>query len=319
MRQMSPFIVAAIVSTGCVLSPTDGDTVATRLEPLAWHGYAKDPNASMQIRAWNYERSTWDLVRSFTGSNARVDASQAMYAWQSDTALGNRYWQPLGTPCTTAGTARLQVREQVDGTWTALPTFDVFGEECLYDEVRAGTDYVLAGSACYTGDEVVLRSPPTCVQASGGSALDTYLTVTDDVTAWQMDKYSWIDAVASLGTPVAAGRVLRLRADGFGTRSLSAISVTYEATVTCVSSAGATRNVTTSRTRSRPVALVGPDLAPGTVGVDLDVEPATLRSACPAGTTARSAFLFVQAHPTPRGPVAGWAGYPPTGKFTMPL
>lgn len=304
-------LLAAGASTGCVLSPTDDGAVSSRVEPLVMNGYAGAASDDLLIRAWNYERGAWELVGSVRSSPTPLDSTHSLYRWAVSPRLGERYWSARNESCHAPGQARLQVLERYQQSWVALKTFDVTGQACLNRAIAEHVDYVQAGSDCETGDVVVARAPDGCVSTDFGSPFlftDVWgtLTATDDVTVWDgiwgFEPYDHgpLGAPAPNGHIVAPGRPLRLRADAFGTHGLGSVRLNYTVELVCRTASGLLRyggfEQTLTRSTTEPV---GDDtVGRGTLGVAVDLDAATLRPYCPAGTTLRQAVVFASARGT---------------------
>lgn len=303
---MSPFrfAFAAALLTGCVWSPTDDGTVDTRLAPVPVTGFAKTPGDTLQVRAWNYDRAAWDVLGTAVSQTTaeQAGAGVPLYEWTSGLLLGDRYWRAgMYAACSTPALARVQVRERHDGDWIALKTFDSAGRACVLDALHDDPDYYDAGADCFTGDEVRIHAPHTCVTRQGSPDPTTYLTVSDDVTGYQRTTTWWStfdfrDSPSAL-PDLAPRQPIRLRADTVDRRGPGGVGLTYTAWVTCRSANGevsvppavsATRSL-----RTPPVGIGGP--VPGTLGVAFDLSPTTLAATCPSDATATRIRISVSA------------------------
>jgi hypothetical protein len=160
-------LVAVVLSTaalpGCVTSPNWGDSPSSRRDAIDFTGMASRANAPLRVQAWNYTTSTFDTVRSFTGSATRLATSPDLYGWSTNTVvLPDRYWSPGG--CESSGMANLRVLEvNTDGTTSELATFTEAGMDCVNDHLGEGDHPVVAGNACrYPEPRIVLTTPVQC-------------------------------------------------------------------------------------------------------------------------------------------------------------
>ncbi len=303
----------------CVVGPTDDGVVASRLNALTFEGYAGAPEGALQFRAWNYARSAWELVDRKKAGTSPFGSHPPMYRWVADLWLGDRFWGPTGTPCSTPGTARVEVREVRDGAWTPLKTFDAAGKACLGDQLGDGASPLGAGAACATGEDLTLHAPASCVPATseapygspvgivdqflGGPLVVLYAT--DDERVWnytQIDESAFIDDDGEfIDVPmvrtVPPGRTLRIRADSRGVvraLSMGELRLTVGVRALC-RRVGTTVDVevgsTYVRTATAPAPTPGPTPWPGTLGVALDLDRAKLQPLCPATTAIRNARL----------------------------
>ena len=235
MKRMLPLAFALL--TGCVTGPADTSSVASRIDPVPFSGYAQRAGAEVQLVGWSYARSAWEPIRTYTSSSTSVGASPPIYGWgPTSTFTGNRYWILPGAPCSSGGMGRFYLRERTSTGWNRLKTFTPAGLSCLNAQLLAGADPVAAGNACYTGDTLVLFAPDACVTAPATDATAPSLAVlraTDDDRTWERVG----NVVPIAAVPLAPGATLRLRADGVDRDGLEVIQIDYEAAVSCRSGA----------------------------------------------------------------------------------
>lgn len=275
----------------CVLQPTDDGSVAGRLVPIAFGGYAAASGAPLQIRAWDYGRSTWEPLADFRATGTAAGEDVTMYLWQAAPYVGKRYWGAPDAPCSTPGTARFEVREQNGSSWYSLGTFDAAAMDCLDDHLLAGDDDYAAGAACSTGHTVEVRAPGTCVTAPAVDTTSPALVVhvTDGEHAWQL----WPGILTATPIPVQHGRV-HLDADAFDAQGPASLELWFDVDVLCTngtfSLAPSALNVVHAEQAVTPNAVVN-----GTLGKSFDVDIAYARNLCGAGYVPVSATVWVSA------------------------
>ncbi|MBX3249722.1 MAG: hypothetical protein KF901_21270 [Myxococcales bacterium] len=83
---------------GCVDSPADGHTVASRSDTIRFSGYHTQPDAVVNVQAFNFRTNRNDTVstgRSSTTLVPRVYWNDDIYPWSAPSrVLGEDYWRP---------------------------------------------------------------------------------------------------------------------------------------------------------------------------------------------------------------------------------
>lgn len=274
--------------SGCVISPLDDSSVADRLEPLDFSGYAYAANAPLQLWAFDHDRGTFELVRSFRGSDRAVGRDVRMYGWTaSDVLLGERWWRRTSAGCSTAGAARFRVTEETSSGTYRLKTFDEAGHDCLSDEIAAGTDFYDAGAECYTGDEIRLTVGGQCATVPSSDTTPPFvqLRISDGVSLSEARS----DRSFARTIETRASRIHRFDADAFDAQGAAYVQIDGELAVMCGDAPGPSylrlRYFDGEPPTYRPGAVV--DVSAG-VSEDVDVR-AVASSVCPPGAPPRSA------------------------------
>lgn len=293
----APIAVLGAALGACVIAPTDDSTVGSRHTALALSGYASAASNVLELRAWNYQRGAWELVRSFRSGTSAIGRDQRIYGWSTTVPLvGNRYWVSPGAPCATPGTGRFQVRELQHEGWLVLKTFDADGMACLGDEIASGTDFAAAGAACHTGDELRLFAPDACVTAptSDTTRPSVVLRATDDTRTWEVQPgdFTTFDPI------VVHGGLLRLRADGHDPQGLTTVQIDYEAEVLCRAADGSTalrRIYFREYDPAVPPTITPGARVPASFDAGVDLTASSFRYLCPSGTTLRTIAVYATA------------------------
>lgn len=133
--------LALLLYAGCVLGPSDGASVADRSASIGFYGYAPEANASVQVRAWNFQTHRVEDVGPL--AHASPNALDPRYfddptfEWSAPRALPNAYWRagPNGGYC-----ARIGARIQAYGAWQSAITVDSDWGSC-YQRHRDNSFY----------------------------------------------------------------------------------------------------------------------------------------------------------------------------------
>ncbi len=276
-------LLAAAGLSGCVISPVDDGSVTSRIDPLTVSGYAAAPNARVQLRAWNHERAAWEPIREVRSGTAGIGRDIQIYGWSaSGLLLGDRYWYGATTGCVVgSGMGRIEVRELRGTTWASLATFDAAGHECLTDKIAEGVDFVAAGNACRTGDNLLLFAPDQCatVPASDPTPPRVVLRATDDERAWEVRDGDVVGVVEAV-----ANRPLRLRVDAFDPQGVTLAQADFERAVTCRRAGGGLYTTfVPSRIFEEQTAPIGATVGVN-VGASIDITRASLQAYCGSDT-----------------------------------
>ncbi|MEZ4360608.1 MAG: hypothetical protein R3B48_10520 [Kofleriaceae bacterium] len=137
---------ACLATAGCMLSPTDDQIVSSTTGVLNFQGYLTQPNAPVNVRAWNYvTHAMQDVGPQVRSGTAPVSVSGGpLYAWSAPRALPAAYWRtgPLGGQCaavgaqTTSSSARqnmMTVEQDWGSCWTQHPSVGEFYGNCQAD------------------------------------------------------------------------------------------------------------------------------------------------------------------------------------------
>ncbi|HVK73922.1 MAG TPA: hypothetical protein VM734_11415 [Kofleriaceae bacterium] len=278
----SAVLIALAGLSGCVLSPTDDGTVTSRIDPLTMTGYASAAGARVQIRAWNHDRADWDVVREVRSGNTGIGRDVQIFGWNANNLLlGDRYWYGGTAACPTgSGMSLIEVRELRGTTWSPLATFDAAGRACLEAKLADGVDFVAAGNACRTGDELVLFAPQQCtaVAASDPTPPRVVLRATDDDRVWEVTDGDLVGPFAEV-----SNRPLRLRVDAFDAQGVSLAQADYEREIRCRLASGATYTVReVGRIYAPPVGST----AGISAGAAIDTTRASIQGYCGSNTVA---------------------------------
>jgi hypothetical protein len=137
--------IALSLATGCMLSPTDDGHVSSTTAPLTFSGLDIEPDAVVQVRAWdNVAHAMADVgapVRSETTAIG-IATDQPLYAWTAPRTLEPRFWRAglAGGSCanvaanTTLATGSTYSVITVESNWlscyNAHPTVGDFFNHC---------------------------------------------------------------------------------------------------------------------------------------------------------------------------------------------
>lgn len=146
---------AALALSGCMLTPTDDGRVSSRETSIRFGGYHTEPNAPVQIRAWDFAANQMVNVGAPVRSSTReaISLDQPLYDWSAERRLENRFWRegPVAGHCAvTRASTELNGREYnlmtVESDWINCPADTVGG---FYAECRSSNSPV---AKIYTSD-----------------------------------------------------------------------------------------------------------------------------------------------------------------------
>lgn len=152
--------------SGCILSPLDGDQVASTSAAVSLQGMHINPAASVQVRAWNFgagvnENLGAPLIASTTSAFAM---ERPLYAWQGSRTLASRFWRtgPAGGKC-----AIVSATTAVGGASYDVMTLDSGYSSCLsahptttdfYTSCAANTEHTASIYTSDWGEKVVTQA-----------------------------------------------------------------------------------------------------------------------------------------------------------------
>jgi hypothetical protein len=147
--------LAALMYTGCMVTPGDGENLTNRSDTVEVYGYAANPNESIEIQA-RRPFGTWSTVATVDSVGTGSDFFGVdIYSYVADITVPNHLWQ------VTLGKAGLSYRTEVralDSTGNALVTYEDGFDTYFWDY-----DFTLEGIIQMTqdhgaGDTVTLTS-----------------------------------------------------------------------------------------------------------------------------------------------------------------
>ncbi|MBP8805040.1 MAG: hypothetical protein KBG48_01955 [Kofleriaceae bacterium] len=282
-------LVAVVLSTaalpGCVTSPNWGDSPSSRRDAIDFTGMASRANAPLRVQAWNYTTSTFDTVRSFTGSATRLATSPDLYGWSTNTVvLPDRYWSPGG--CESSGMANLRVLEvNTDGTTSELATFTEAGMDCVNDHLGEGDHPVVAGNACrYPEPRIVLTTPVQCPfpNLADITAPQLSIRLADPTRVWQATSGGSELTAAGITRTTTMTATARLR-DAESTAA--EVRLIADLNLQCRNAAGSTLLSPRGFVEPRTQAVVAGTRSQISLDATRGISISGLISACPSGTT----------------------------------
>jgi hypothetical protein len=135
----SLFVLAS--ASGCMLTPTDDQRVASTTSTLSFTGFTNESRAPVQVRAWDFTANAMVNLGASVNSDATSSTSSGgtpLFAWSASRTLASRFWRsgPAGGHCAAVG-----ARATVNGN-----TYDVISVEsdwgnCYADNPSAGEFY----------------------------------------------------------------------------------------------------------------------------------------------------------------------------------
>jgi microsomal dipeptidase-like Zn-dependent dipeptidase len=97
-----------------MLSPTDGQPVASTTTPLTFSGFHYYPNQPVRIEAFDFGARDFRLVQTTMSSSDALHVGDGpLYAWSATHALGPEFWEPRASG--NGGRARVRSSGAVDG------------------------------------------------------------------------------------------------------------------------------------------------------------------------------------------------------------
>ncbi len=145
-------------SSGCLVTPSNGEVHANRLAPVAFTGYAQAPNATVQIHAAPTASGPFTSIATTQAVSAPSEfwGGAVLYAFEEDVFVPFGLWRD-------AGCFEDEVFVRAYGNGTALPTYDhpsIAAEHpgaCFLREEAAGTSFYDALFICASPDSPVAR------------------------------------------------------------------------------------------------------------------------------------------------------------------
>lgn len=137
---------ATLALSGCMLTPTDDGRVSSRETSIRFAGYHTEPNAPVQVRAWDFAANQMvnvgAPVRSSTLEAIYID--QPLYDWSAERRLENRFWRegPVAGHCaitraTTELNGQVYNLMTVESDWINCPVDTVGG---FYAQCRSSNN-----------------------------------------------------------------------------------------------------------------------------------------------------------------------------------
>lgn len=139
-----PIAALTLASTpGCMLSPTDGETLATRQVPVDFEGFDTNPLSSVQVLVHNPSSNAFDpLTVTRTGNTPYSYDGSTWYRWSISTSLPTSYWR-LGRKGgyfakvrsrRPGGSNLYSVRSDWEDCQTDNPSVGAFTSNCTSDQ-----------------------------------------------------------------------------------------------------------------------------------------------------------------------------------------
>lgn len=162
-------VLSAVALAGCVLSPLDRQS--QNLNPLTVAGFAIEPSATIQVKAYNYVTKSYDLIGTTTSaSTASVQAgtmcsnSPAFYVYQASVRLGDNNWSKSNWNQDNTGWPDVYGRIQVTQVSSGGGTLSLYGTrepnavQCIGNNITPGCNFYDVAQKCgFTLTEITLH------------------------------------------------------------------------------------------------------------------------------------------------------------------
>ncbi|MCA9188173.1 MAG: hypothetical protein R3E01_22855 [Pirellulaceae bacterium] len=141
--------LAAISTTGCVITPYTGYVAKSRQENISFHGWSLDPNASVKVYARNKYTGNYDVIATTTtGTTAYNYYGEQWYYWHVNKVIPSSYWNNANSWFKASSLLRVKINGYdatsfEEGFYYYLDEYDTLGD-LVNDRAQGTTIWIAA-------------------------------------------------------------------------------------------------------------------------------------------------------------------------------